>query len=502
MIFLFACSFFSVTIATCELGASECLRVAFARSLHAQQQLVWVCDRKSWCGGIGDRLRGISTTFFMSIVLDRQFKIWTDPLPLYDIFDAPKCDWILLKEPACDHVLLEMDYGRGTRLMDLLAANFSHHSTLCVRTNHFFDGEIVRHYPQIFGSIDEDLAEPHFVYFGEAFRFLFRPTQLTNLLMEQLRWSAGIMSPISFGKKTSDWVAVHFRQGIGTDPERDGAAVIRNVSACFTQLQHALHWDGLVYVASDTLSAKAELATLIFNGVYSNVSIQHIDNGADKAGHVHAWAEFLLLAHASCIVASESGYSYWASAVTMGFNRTRCFAQWRKCAADIQLPIIDTLRFKHNANYSLFVTPSYEINVRLGRSGPELRYMTHMAVLYQGTSFIMDAWTVKNREVEMVRHFQGIGAKIEIDGWAIQLEICGDKLRFTSMHSTDQTNINFLGFDARVNVCQETYDGVLGRMYQCKYVIQKFQLTRDIVDEYVVGTLETPTRQFSTACRQ
>jgi hypothetical protein len=49
---------------------------------------------------------------------------------------------------------------------------------------------------------------------------------------------------------------------------------------------------------------------------------------------------------------------------------------------------------KPAANYSLLVAPAFEINMQLADRGPEMRFMTSMAVLYQGKSFIITPWTV------------------------------------------------------------------------------------------------------------
>jgi hypothetical protein len=48
---------------------------------------------------------------------------------------------------------------------------------------------------------------------------------------------------------------------------------------------------------------------------------------------------------------------------------------------------------KPAANYSLLVAPAFEVNMQLADRGPEMRFMTSMAVLYQGKSFVITPWT-------------------------------------------------------------------------------------------------------------
>jgi hypothetical protein len=70
---------------------------------------------------------------------------------------------------------------------------------------------------------------------------------------------------------------------------------------------------------------------------------------------------------------------------------------------------------KPAANYSLVVAPAFEINMQLANNGPEMRFMTAMAVLYQGKSFVITPWTVKTNSAELTAHFEALGAKVSID---------------------------------------------------------------------------------------
>jgi hypothetical protein len=143
---------------------------------------------------------------------------------------------------------------------------------------------------------------------------------------------------------------------------------------------------------------------------------------------------------------------------------------------------------KPAANYSLLVAPAFEVNMQLADRGPEMRFMTSMAVLYQGTSFIITPWTVKG-SAELVAHFEALGAKVNIDepNWIITIELCaGHTIMFATRHSD---NINFLNFDMRVPGCHNAYGGLLGQTFQCKYASEKFEWSREREEAFRVATL-------------
>jgi hypothetical protein len=142
---------------------------------------------------------------------------------------------------------------------------------------------------------------------------------------------------------------------------------------------------------------------------------------------------------------------------------------------------------KPAANYSLLVAPAFEVNMQLADRGPEMRFMTSMAVLYQGTSFIITPWTVKN-SAKLVAHFEALDAKVNIDepNWIITIELCaGHTIMFATRHSD---NINFLNFDMRVPGCHNAYGGLLGQTFQCKYASEKFEWSREREEAFRVAT--------------
>jgi hypothetical protein len=152
---------------------------------------------------------------------------------------------------------------------------------------------------------------------------------------------------------------------------------------------------------------------------------------------------------------------------------------------------------KPAANYSLLVAPAFEVNMQLADRGPEMRFMTSMAVLYKGKSFVITPWTVTASSAELIAHFEALGAKVNIDtpNWIITIELCAQHtISFATRHSD---GINFLNFEVRVPGCHNAYGGLLGQTYQCKYAHEKFEWSREREEAFRVATLETASGMYS-----
>jgi hypothetical protein len=152
------------------------------------------------------------------------------------------------------------------------------------------------------------------------------------------------------------------------------------------------------------------------------------------------------------------------------------------------------------ANYSLFVAPAFEVNMQLAKRGPKLRFMTAMTVLFRGKSFTITPWTVKAKRAELIKHFESLGSKISIkDDRVITIELCAaHTISFTIDHAGRENNLNgYLNFRADVPGCHDSYGGLLGQTYQCKYGKEKFNWSRDREEDFRIAKLETPSGSYS-----
>jgi hypothetical protein len=148
------------------------------------------------------------------------------------------------------------------------------------------------------------------------------------------------------------------------------------------------------------------------------------------------------------------------------------------------------------ANYSLLVAPAFEVNMQLAHRGPELRFMTAMAVLHRGKSFIITPNTAKAKSAELIAHFGSLGSKVSIeDDRVITIELCAaHTISFEAQH--DKT-MSYLNFEMHVPGCHDSYGGLLGQTYQCKYAKEPFKWSREHEKVFRVATLKTPSGSYS-----
>jgi hypothetical protein len=151
------------------------------------------------------------------------------------------------------------------------------------------------------------------------------------------------------------------------------------------------------------------------------------------------------------------------------------------------------------ANYSLLVAPAFEVNMQLAKRGHKMRFMTAMTVLYRGKSFTITPWTAKGRKHdEMITHFESLGSKISIKQSLITIELCaGHTISFATHHNV-RSKLNYLNFEMQVPGCHDSYGGLLGQTYQCKYATEKFKWSRDHEEDFRIATLDTPSGSYSS----
>jgi hypothetical protein len=349
--FLFACVY---AVSCCAYGQSVCLQKAldtFASETHSNQLVYWCTNH---CGGIGDRMAGLSTVFYMALVLKRKFSIWMPmPVQINSVFTPNKYNWLTFQEPRCDHRVNALYPSRARlRLPEVTISSdmFANNATVCISANQIGIAEIVLANPSVFGAQPKSVN--YAPYFGEAFRFLFVPTTNLKQSIEKLRNSAHLPPFACFACPSTSppWFAIHFRTGLGTtwvDPVRDHLSAIADVVDCFKKSKSAMSWataHNTVLIASDNFFAKETLAHAIENATVAQIPIVHTDRSSAKIdGHFEAWAEFALLMHATCLVTSRSGFSQFAAfaSVRIVDKVQRCLIEHSQCDADLHKQFVE-----------------------------------------------------------------------------------------------------------------------------------------------------------------
>lgn len=154
---------------------------------------------------------------------------------------------------------------------------------------------------------------------------------------------------------------------------------------------------------------------------------------------------------------------------------------------------------KSGANYSLVVGPAFEVNMQLANRGPEERFMTHLAVLYRGTSIAIGPWDLKTRKAALIKHFEALGSRVVYEGeWRVTIELCAQhKITLTTHHTANKLALNYLDLEFSVPGCHDAYGGLLGQTYQCRWATENFQWSRDKEDAFLVPSLTTPSGSYS-----
>jgi hypothetical protein len=300
-----------------------------------KKQLIYSCVSMQGCGGNGDRLNGIVTSFLLSLLFKREFKIHSDfPLPFSWIFepsDPDTLDWrVHITSLIPDHLEYTDDRLKFSNdLRDgILEQYYSGISpdgpeAVTIAINHL--------------SIETILSLPSFLLpelrnvrnvFNEIFKFLFQPTKYLVNHVKRVSQSA---------KLTRPFIGIHFRSGAGmgqnwTDPQRHTVGDLKIFMNCVQQLHAEEYFGGddpLWLISSDV---HAKQLSLVFEQIpevirtenfrFFDVTISHIDRTNDvvdqviHSGFVNAWASWWIMAnHSSALVLSRSGFGETAARI-------------------------------------------------------------------------------------------------------------------------------------------------------------------------------------------
>eukprot|EP01066_Platyproteum_vivax_P005677 Platyproteum_vivax@DN1725_c0_g1_i1.p1 len=225
----------------------------------------------------------------------------------------------------------------------------------------------------------------------EAISFLFQETKDLRDRINSVLHHAGILTYYNFGEKGYDdqvdwsdaqstpyyeispWIAVHIRFGFldvrakeTVRHNMDHIPQFVNCTSVVDQILRETHmlWETEipVFVLADNSVAKAEFidqmgkSDLAVKMMGDNLpEAKHMDRSSNLnvAAHMQSWVEFFMMTRASCIIASESGFS--TIPVTLSRDKeakyARCFAKFNACS---KLVVTDSMNgYNKSTNYSL-----------------------------------------------------------------------------------------------------------------------------------------------------
>ena len=358
---------------------------AVRRSQEGQcvPSLIYVCDKL--CGGVGDRMSGIMSAFYLAVVLDRAFFIeYKSPFPLTHTLVPKTVRWdhkhkskrvcastgfketeifmVDSKVPSKDLERIEALQRAGTPTIRLHINRYyvgiflwsDPHQSTRTRSDgvaEYFKGKMTQYRSSQCGStLAHDSSAAHTFSFAFTNLFHFAPNVKRRALemLQELRL-----------QDNSPFIAVHARIGgkmkrsnrvVGwIDPKRHDIEDVTKFFDCAEMKRQLLvehtrdnakdslttHVAPIVLFSdSDELKSSALVSARGVRTVHST-NVFHIDRSwsvfkrSMRKGNMDTFAELYVLSQASCIVGSNSTYSGLASSIT--FPPHPCFSYFDDC---------------------------------------------------------------------------------------------------------------------------------------------------------------------------
>ncbi|ESO99263.1 hypothetical protein LOTGIDRAFT_173751 [Lottia gigantea] len=288
-----------------------------------EKYLVYLCDEKGYCGGWGDRQRGIVSLFLLSLVWKRTLKILIsspcDIKPYYK--PTNEYNWILTEE--------ELEGLKGKRsktlhymnkkkpLYDINLNSLESVEVLYIKNNYFNFSQIVQKYAKALPAYLQNKGRAGI--FRESWNRIMIPTD--KVLSQVVKiWSSGVIN--SDAKKTrKELVCAHLRTAL---PENVHYAYGGFPPVAATKLWNFIdenfHSKSRIFVATDHLgvrnSAISKYGTRFIGSYASNVHPDSMRYNLTLAcrSQESAYVDQLMLSKCDVLIYyRRSGFSIHAS---------------------------------------------------------------------------------------------------------------------------------------------------------------------------------------------
>ena len=330
--------------------------------------VVYTCH--SGCGGLGDRLSGMLSAFYVAVVTGRVFAIdHTSPSPLTTTLTSNSIDWDLtafihLGAKSKTIHLMDTNNPMGS-FLDIMKAHLSGVQILRLQLNRYFVAMALWTPKQLLqtpsGGKNEfigELYEAHMRFcssplrtkatFHVAFHFLF------NFSGAVLSRAEDMYHEIGFAR-VEEFIGLHARLGGEVtgesnvvpwqDPKRHAIDDLPKFLSCARSKSFG-RWKAdtgemRILIISDSLAFKEASEGIPGTAYVKSTKLFHVDRSSsvDESvilqGSIDTYAELLLLSRAKCIVGSRSGFSGVAAAISNTVHdEQRCFCMFDDCDND------------------------------------------------------------------------------------------------------------------------------------------------------------------------
>lgn len=338
------------------------------RSESSSRTLTWQCGIQEYCGGLGDRIRGVAYALLLAMFSRRRLVVFWQDQPEGKYLLPHMIDW---RDKALYNILRQT--AKADLSLDPLVFRFNVILDKSGKLRNDVSSEDMQYYQQTIGSNwthvvistnlepsslldskrngDQDWIRKGLKWCGLSnlqpkdlddvvgiiFRYLFALKSKVWLEVQSAKEVLGLLPPVPY-------VALHIRTGFAgmgdlqelvRHPKLEHSVSVWNSSLdCAVQTATSfLGDDSLVFLATDSDLVK----DLAWNKYGARVRMLrnpliHLDKFAkdsmmqlsarEKEGVLVVWVEFLLLAQAEVLVRGESGYS-WIAGLISGLHGNR-----------------------------------------------------------------------------------------------------------------------------------------------------------------------------------
>lgn len=292
----------------------QCALPAITQEANAGRgSVTYVCESSSSCGGLADRVRGISAAYMYALMLNRSFHISMPNMHLEEFLQPRLHAWNIPAPSPASKRFVAID---DVRTLDL--CEWQQHLHLEVATNQWTPGAFLhadcpewhtQHARELLSALfTAPPTAQHYIKefpcIGSVFNLLFEPTEqvLNALRIERQR----VPAPS---------IGIHFREGdIAMLPGQSDQRG-RSFDLCMAEARRAVS-PATVYVVSDSWDTKMRVANET-DVLISPAVPFHVDKSVyERLRVLELFVDLFMLASMDAIVITPSGFG--ALAATMG----------------------------------------------------------------------------------------------------------------------------------------------------------------------------------------
>lgn len=327
---------------------TNCSRISKNRESEAKYFYAYVCG--GMCGGFGDRIRGVLTTFYLALMSKNCFTMkWTNPMPLEYSFEFSKYDVNMNRAKQVNAV----DDFLNVLTPESVVAAVTTKEDVLVRTNSFqwkeivqnphFDTAMKESFPLLSGLNDFELAHI-------ALRIIFsHPTKTIQDKVDSYVRQLDKKNSLTIG------IQMRLNEGRYGPPQADNFKFSSNCFAeemarmCIEYYRNATHTAGCSFFLTSDLAYESEVAEMkktlasrlgskgiSFKLIQSEGAPSHLDRDSTTAErHAKTFIDWLMLQKTHLLIISRSGYgetsSWYSKAPTVRYLAGKNQGSFKKC---------------------------------------------------------------------------------------------------------------------------------------------------------------------------